>query len=104
MLATLLYALIIGAVLFMLISIYWESLVFAVLDVFLWFICGASVQSIEFPYTAIQSDNTIVHGLYELQDMHILSLLFVGIGLIMFIYMFVEMVVPLLSQKFSRMM
>lgn len=104
MLETMFYALIVGAVFFMILTIYWESLVFGVLDVILWFIIAASSHSVEIPYTLIQSDNVVVNGVHEIQDLYILSMLFVLIGLIVLIYVVVEMVLPMFKQKFPRMM
>ena len=80
MLNSMLFVMIAGAVLFMILSIKWDSLVFGILDVFLWFIIAAAVHSIEIPYVAITSSDAIVTGYHEIQDLFYLKTLFVGIG------------------------
>jgi len=104
MIENIFYMLVGGSILFMILCIIWDSTVFGLLDVFLWFICAAAVHSIEIPYTAIASDDTIVTGVHELQSAYPISLLFVAIGVIMFIYIMTDKILPTLTQKFSRMM
>jgi len=104
MLNSMLFVMIAGAVLFMILSIKWDSLVFGILDVFLWFIIAAAVHSIEIPYVAITSSDAIVTGYHEIQDLFYLKTLFIGIGLIMLIYVLTDKALPVLQQKFTRMM
>ena len=99
-----LFVMIAGAVLFLILSIKWDSLVFGVLDVFLWFIIAAAVHSIEIPYVAITSSDAIVTGYHEIQDLFYLKTLFIGIGLIMLIYVLTDKILPVLQQKYTRMM
>jgi len=104
MLQTMFLALLVGAVLFMLLTILWDSLSLGILDIMLWFILSSSVHSIEVPYVAIQSDNTVIEGVQVIESLHPLSLLFIGIGIIMFLYWLTSIVMPMLQQRYSHMM
>lgn len=92
------------AILFMLMTIIWQSLVIGAIDIIMWLILSISVHQLELPYTAIQNDNTIVTGIHTIETLWPLSTLFMGIAIIMFIYVTVDIVYPMLQGKFSRMM
>ena len=104
MLQTMFLALLVGAVLFLILTVYWESLSLGILDIMLWFILSSAVHNIEVPYVAIQSDNTIVEGVQVIESLHPLSLLFIGIGVIVLLYWLTSIVLPMLQQRYSRMM
>lgn len=104
MLQTMFLALLVGAVLFMILTILWDSLSLGILDIMLWFILSSAVHNIEVPYVAIQSDNTIVEGVQVIESLHPLGLLFIGIGIIVFLYWLTTIVFPMLQQKYSNMM
>lgn len=104
MLHTLFVALLIGAVIFLILTVLWESLSFGILDIILWFILSAAVHSIEMPYVAIQNDNTIIEGVQIIENMHVVSALFILIGVIMLLYWLTSIVFPMFSQEFKRMM
>jgi len=97
-------ALLIGAVLFFILTVKWQSLSLGVLDIVLWFILSASVFTIELPYVAMQADNTIVEGVQIIESLHILSPLFMVIGIIVLIYWLTSIVFPMLSGKLNKMM
>lgn len=104
MLQSMFFALTAGAILFMILTVYWDSLAFGILDVILWFILSAAVHNIEVPYVAIQSDNTIVEGVQTIESLHPISLIFGLIGIIVFLYWLTSIVLPMLQQRYSRMM
>lgn len=54
----------------------------------LWFILAAAIIEIEFPYTAIQNNNTIVHGTHVWGDSTAVSLmyLFIMMGSIQIVF------------------
>jgi len=104
MIDTMFYALLGMAILFLLLTVKWKSLSLGLLDIVLWFIISASVHSLEIPYTAIQSDNVVVHGVHEIQSLYSVSLIFTAIGFIVLIYWLIEIVFPLIHQKYTRMM
>jgi hypothetical protein len=104
MLHSIFLALLIGAVLFFILTVKWQSLSLGVLDIVLWFILSASVFTIELPYVAMQADNTIVEGVQTIESLHILSPLFMVIGIIVLIYWLTSIVFPMLSGKLNKMM
>jgi len=104
MIDTMFYALLGMAILFLLLTVKWKSLSLGLLDIILWFILSAAVHSFEIPYTAITSTDTIVQGVHEIQSLYSVSLIFTGIGFIVLIYWLIDIVFPLIHQKYSRMM
>ena len=71
------------AILFMLLGYYFvekENLLlatmFTLLTTVLWFLLAASVIELEFPYTAIQTDNTIVNGTHTWGDSTAVSMMY----------------------------
>jgi len=74
------------AILFMLLSFYFvekENLVlgstFVLITTVLWFLLAAAVIEIEFPYVAIQANNTIIYGTHTWGDSTAVSLMYVFI-------------------------
>jgi len=72
------------AIIFMILSFYYveeENLVlastFVLITTVFWFLLAAAVIEIEFPYTVIQSDNTIVDGVHTFGDSTAVSMLYV---------------------------
>ncbi len=104
MLQTMFFALIAGAVLFLIITVLWGSLSLGALDIMLWFILSAAVHNIEIPYVAIQSDNTIVEGVQTVESLYPLSWLFIAIGVIVLLYWLTSIVFPMLQDKYSNIM
>jgi hypothetical protein len=49
---------------------------FTLLTTVLWFLLAASVIELEFPYTAIQTDNTIVNGTHTWGDSTAVSMMY----------------------------
>ena len=92
------------SVIFLILSIVWESLMISIIDVILWLILSISIYKLEIPYQAIQNDNTIVTGFHSIETLYPLSYLFMGISLLMMMYMFICIIFPMLQGKFSRMM
>ena len=74
----------ITAIVFMIMGYYYmekENLLlastFILLTTVLWFLLASAVIEIEFPYTAIQNDNTIVNGVHTWGDSTAVSLMYV---------------------------
>lgn len=104
MLHSVFLAILAGAVLFFILTVYWQSISLGVIDIVLWFILAGAVANIELPYVAIQADNTIVEGVQTIESLYILSPLFLIIGIVVMIYWLTSIVLPLLSGKMNRMM
>jgi len=104
MLESIFIILLVIAILFLVLTIVWESLVLGAMDIITWMILGISVYQLELPYTAIQNDNTIVTGIHTIETLWPLCTLFMGIAVIMTIYLLTYIVGPMLKGKFSRMM
>jgi hypothetical protein len=92
------------AVIFLLIAVYWQSIAFCSIDIVLWIILSISVFQIELPYTAILSDDTIISGVQTVETLYPLSWLFGMMALITSVYMMVTLIFPMLQGKFSKMM
>ena len=88
----------------MIMTIVWESLAIGAMDIIIWLILSISVYQLELPYTAIQNDNTIVEGVHTIETLYPLSWLFMALGIIMMLFVFIDIVFPMLKGKFSRMM
>ena len=104
MLESVFIVLLFAAIIFMILVFKWESLSIGILDVILWFILSAGVHSIEIPYQYITSGDVVGTGVQEIQSLYPLSLLFIGIGIIVFLYWLTGIALPMLQQKFGRMM
>lgn len=92
------------AILFFILMVKWQSLSLGILDVILWWILSAAVFTIEIPYVAILSDDSIVTGMHSVQSLYLLSPLFIAIGIITLLYWLTNIVLPGLQGRKSRMM
>ena len=104
MLESIFILLLVIAILFLLITIIWESLSIGIVDVILWLILSISVYQIEIPYTAIQADDTIISGVHTIETLYPLSWLFMGMAIITMLFLFIQIIFPMLQGKYSRMM
>jgi len=92
------------ALLFFLLTILWKSLVLGAIDTILWLVLSISIYNYEIPYTAIQSDNTIIHGVQTIETMYVYAPIFWLMTLITMFYLFITIIFPMLRQHFSKMM
>lgn len=63
-------------------------LIIVLISILLWWTLAAAVVELEFPYTVIQSDDTIVTGTHVYGDStaHALMYLFIGLGAIQMVF------------------
>jgi hypothetical protein len=92
------------ALLFLVLTIVWESLAIGALDIILWLVLAISVYQLELPYTAIQSDNTIVTGVHTIETLYPLSWVFLLLAFITMFYLFFNIIFPMLKGRFSKVM
>jgi hypothetical protein len=104
MLETIFIILLVIAILFLVLTVVWNSLSIGILDIMLWFILSGAIHSIEIPYVAIQNDNTIVEGIQVIESLYPLSWLFIGIGIIVLMYWLTSIVWPMYQDKYSNVM
>jgi len=104
MLESIFILLLVTAIILLVLSITWESMAFCITDIILWLVLSISIYNIEIPYQGINSENNIVTGTQAIQNMYILSWIFMGIAIVMILYMFTSIVFPMLQGKFSKMM
>ena len=104
MISTVFLALLALTVLFFLLTIYWKSLIIGVVDIILWLVLSISIYNYEIPYTAIQSDNTIVTGYHVIESLYVYAPLFWLMAFITMLYVFITIIFPMLQQQISRMM
>lgn len=93
MLESILIILLVTAIIFLILSVLWESLALTVLDITLWFICALGI---------LQIDIVTSTGITTVENMHYISILFSGIGVIMTIYLIVYLVLPMFSEKIKN--
>ena len=104
MISTVWFAILALTVLFFLLTVYWKSLVIGSITTVLWLILGISLYNFEIPYTAIQSDNTIVHGVNTIESMYLYAPIFWLMTFITMFYLFITIIFPMLKQQYSKMM
>jgi len=90
MLESIFIILLISAIIFLILAVLWESLALCALDIALWFICALGI---------LQIDIVTSTGTTSIESMHPLSILFGGVGIIMFIYLLVNLVAPFITEK-----
>jgi hypothetical protein len=98
MLESIIIILLIIAVIMLVLTVEWQSLAIGAIDVILWFILGISIFSVEIPYQYTQG-NTVFTGTQSLESMHPLGYLFIGIGFVMVIYLWVAVVTPMIKER-----
>ena len=103
MLESIFIILLIIAVILLVLTVEWESLSLGAINIILWFILGISILQLEVPYQYTQG-NTVVTATHKLESMHPLGYLFVGIGFIVAIYVWVAIITPMLKGKKSKRM
>ena len=99
MLLTIFIILLVLAIIFLLITLEWNSLFTGSMTIILWIILALTVHQIEIPYTAIQNDNTIISGVQTIETLYPLSYLFWAFALVMFIYLITDVVRPMFQEK-----
>ena len=104
MLLTLLIIFLVRTVLFFILTVLWQSLALGIVTTVLWFILSISIYSIEIPYQYITSGDVVGTGVHTIQTMYSYGWIFILMGFITAIYVFADIVFPMLQQKFSRMM
>ena len=104
MLESVFILLLVVAVILMILSISWGSMVLSTITMFMWFILGLVVSHIEIPYQAIDSSDNIVTGTHIISNLYGLNWLFVGLGLFMLFYLVIWHVFPMFKGRFNRML
>ena len=90
MLESIFIILLISAIIFLILTVMWESLALCGLDISLWLLCGLGI---------LQIDVVTATGTTAIESMHPLSILFWGVAVVMTIYLFVNLVSPFITQK-----
>jgi len=104
MLESIIIILLIIAVIMLVLTVEWQSLAIGAIDIILWFILAISIFKVEIPYQYTQG-NTVYTGTQSLESMHPLGYLFIGVGMVMVIYIWVTIITPMLKgKKWDRMM
>jgi len=79
--------LVVIAVLLMILSFYWESLMFSIVTFVIWMGLSIGIYQVEIPYTAITSTDAIISGTQQVENLYMYSWLFMGLAIIMFLHM-----------------
>jgi len=101
MIESMLYVLIIIAILLLILTVEWESMALCGLDIALWFVLAVSVIQVEIPYQYVVSGVTY-ESTQKIESLYPLSILFYGIAVVMMIYLFVNLALPLLGEKIKN--
>lgn len=97
--------LLILAVIFLILLLETDSLALGVIDAVLWFILSIAVMNINVPYQLYNvATDEIETGVQVIESEYMLSWLFILIGIIVLLYVFVSVIFPMLQQKFSKVM
>ena len=89
MLESIVVLLVIVGVVFMILSFYWESLMFSSVTFVIWMGLSIGVHQIEVPYTVITSSDSIVTGTQFVENLYMYGWLFIGLAIIMFLHIIV---------------
>lgn len=92
------------ALLFMILTIKWQSLSIGAVDIILWMTLSQGVMNLDIPYQLIKSDDTVATGVHTISDLWFLNWFFMLMALIMMLYLFISIIYPMLQQKFSKVM
>lgn len=101
MLESIFIILLILAILFLLVSLAWESIVLSAIDMIMWFILAYSILYLEIPYQ-YSSGGTVTTAMHTVENLAPVAYLFMGIGIVMFIYM-ASMVLDSMQQGIKSM-
>ena len=91
------------AIVFFLLMIKYESMIFGGLSIFLWFLLAQFILKIEIPYQMVVN-NEVVTGTHAIESMYPIAPFFWLMGILALIYLLVAIVLPMLQQKYSKMM
>ena len=67
MLESIFILLVVISVLFLVLTVVWESLMLGAVDIILWLVLSISVYNLEIPYQYVLSDDTVGTGLQSIQ-------------------------------------
>jgi len=73
------------AIVMLMLSIIWESIVLSLIDVIMWLVLAIGALKIEIPYQYI-SGGTVYEAVQEITDLYALTYLFMGIAIVMIVY------------------
>ena len=104
MLESIFILMIVMAVLFLLVTMEWKSLFFGTVDILLWLVLSISIYNIEIPYQYVTGSDVIGESVHVIQSQYVLSALFMGLAILTMLYVMIDIIFPMLSGKFSRMM
>jgi len=90
MLESIFIILLISAIIFLILTVIWESLALCGLDISLWLLCALGILKIDIVTST---------GTTTIENMHPLSILFGGVAIVMTLYLIVNLVSPHLTQK-----
>ena len=99
MLESMLYLLIVIAIILLVLMVEWESIALAGLNIALWIILAISVHMIEIPYQYTDASGIAHTSTQNIENLFPLSTLFYGIAFIIFIYLIVNLVYPFFKGK-----
>lgn len=103
MLESIVILLVIVGVLLMILSFEWESLMMSSVTFVIWMGLSISIHQIEIPYTLMQTDNTVVTGVQNIENLYMYGWLFFGLAIVMFLYI-ISLAFNIYKEKEKRIM
>jgi len=85
MLETIFFGICAVAILFLILAIYWRSLLFSIIDTILWLVLAIAVHNLERPYQYSQGGQ-IYHAVHTIESGYLIAPLFLLMCLIMMIH------------------
>ena len=101
MLESIFIILLVVAIITLVLTVEWESLSLGAINIILWFILGIGILQIQIPYQ-YTSGGSVITATQNLEEMHPLGYLFIGIGFVVTIYVMTSIVFPMFSGKLKN--
>lgn len=100
MLETIFLILLILGIILTILSIEWESRILCGFAIFIWLILAVTINQIQIPYQYIDPNtDTLMTGYQNIENMFPLSILFSGLAIILTVWMFFHLILPMLQGK-----
>ena len=98
MLESMFIMLLIMAIILLMLSVVWESIVLSIIDVVMWLVLAIGALKVEIPYQYISS-GTVYEATQEITDLYPITYLFMGIAVVMAVYWSTLVLETLRTQK-----
>jgi len=102
MLESIFIILLIVGIILLILMVEWESLAIGGLCFAIWMTLALSIHQIEIPYQYTNNQGIVVESTQSIENMFPLSTLFIGIAVIVMLYMIINLMLPTLYEKIQN--